>query len=162
MGLTSAEGQKLECFKWQANNIFWKSNKTRHKMKLYWYFIYRDRTTASTLCCFCLFFPLIWTCKKSADYGPNNTKNSSKSVIFSWITLSESCVYCKKPPNLIKKLFLCFVSKPRVGPINSKHNNFKWGNRHLHSSLISMILSHPDFPFVYARYLWTRIYSWMF
>ncbi len=22
MGLTSAEGQKLECFKWAANNIF--------------------------------------------------------------------------------------------------------------------------------------------
>jgi hypothetical protein len=42
--------------------------------------------------------------------------------------LSESCFHCKKTPYLIKKLFVCFVSKPRVGPINSKHNNFKWGN----------------------------------
>ncbi len=43
--------------------------------------------------------------------------------------LSESCFYWKKtPPNLIKKLFLCFVSKPRVGPIKSKYIYFKCGN----------------------------------
>ncbi len=29
---------------------------------------------------------------------------------------------------MIKKLFLRHVSKPRVRPINSQHNNFKWGN----------------------------------
>jgi hypothetical protein len=35
--------------------------------------------------------------------------------------------YCKNT-NLIKKLFICFVSKPRVGPINSQHKKFKSGN----------------------------------
>jgi hypothetical protein len=31
-----------------------------------------------------VYFFLIRTCKKPADYGPHNTKNSSKSVIFSY------------------------------------------------------------------------------
>ncbi len=39
---------------------------------------------------------------------------------------------------MIKKLFICFASKPRVRPINSKHNNFRWYIfAGLHSSLIS-------------------------
>ena len=66
--------------------------------------------------------------------GPNNTKNSSKSVIF-----SESRFYCKKTPNLIKRLFLFFTSKPRVGPINSWHNTFKWGN--IFASICALVLS---------------------
>jgi hypothetical protein len=61
--------------------------------------------------------------------GTNYTKNLSKSVIFSYLTMNKNCqnlaFIVKKTPNLIKKLFLRFVSKPRVGPINSKHNNFK-------------------------------------
>jgi hypothetical protein len=55
--------------------------------------------------------------------GPNNTKNSeSNSVILSYLTTNNIvriCFYCKETTNLIKKLFHCFVSKPRVGPINS-------------------------------------------
>ncbi len=64
--------------------------------------------------------------------GPNNTKNSSFKcdfLIFNYEWYCQNLVFIlKKPPNLIKKLFLCFVSKQRVGPINSQHNNFKWGN----------------------------------
>jgi len=51
--------------------------------------------------------------------GPNNTKNSSKGVIFSYLTMNnivKILLFCKKnPPNLIKKLFLCFVSKTKSG-----------------------------------------------
>jgi hypothetical protein len=60
--------------------------------------------------------------------GPNNSKNSPKSVIFQIFNYEycQNLVFIvKKTPNLIKKLFLCFVRKPSVGPINSKHNNFK-------------------------------------
>jgi hypothetical protein len=50
--------------------------------------------------------------------GPNNTKNSSKSVISSYSTLN----------NIVRSFdqdtvpLLCVETK-RVGPINSKHNN---------------------------------------
>ncbi len=40
---------------------------------------------------------------------------------------------------MINKLFLCFVSKPRVGPINSKQNNFKWGN--IFAGICTLVLS---------------------
>jgi hypothetical protein len=53
--------------------------------------------------------------------------------------LLESCFYCKKTPNLIKKLFLCFVLKPRLGAINSKHNNFKWGS--IFAGICTLVLS---------------------
>ncbi len=53
--------------------------------------------------------------------------------------MSESCFNCKKTPNLIKKLFLCSVSKPRVGPINSKHFTFKCGN--IFSGICTLFLS---------------------
>jgi len=65
-----------------------------------------------------------------------------------WIILSESCFNCKKNPNLIKKLFLCFVSKPRVGPMNSKHFTFKWWNMFV--SICTLVLSlwrTVTFPF---------------
>jgi len=42
MGLTSAEGQKLECFKWTTNNVFKRSMKiywTHYVVKSYSYFI---------------------------------------------------------------------------------------------------------------------------
>ncbi len=54
----------------------------------------------------------------------------------------------KKTPNLIKKLFLCFVSKPRVGLMNSKHFTFKWGN--IFASICTLVLSlwrTVTFPF---------------
>ncbi len=44
-----------------------------------------------------------------------------------------------KTPKLIKKVFLCFVSKPRVGPINSQHNNFKRGN--IFAGICTLVLS---------------------
>jgi hypothetical protein len=93
------------------------------------------------------FFPHLNMQKTCWLWAPTTlSKNSSKSVIFS--LLSESCFYCKKTPNLIIKLFLCFVSRPRVGPINSKHK-FQMREhfcRHLHSSLISMRLSQGACP----------------
>jgi len=49
--------------------------------------IHRDRTRASTLCCYVFF--LIWTCKKPADCGPQQHKNSWKSVIFSYLTMNN-------------------------------------------------------------------------
>ncbi len=39
----------------------------------------------------------------------------------------------------MKKLFLCFVSKPRVGPINSKHFTFNWGN--FFAAICTLVLS---------------------
>ncbi len=44
-----------------------------------------------------------------------------------------------KTRNLIEKLFLCFVSKPRVGPINNKHNTFKRGN--IFAGICTLVLS---------------------
>ncbi len=92
---------------------------------------HRDRTRASILCCFCLFFPHLNIQNTCWLWVPATLKTHQKvwfSPIYLWIILSESCFYCKKTPNLIKKLFLCFESRPRVGPINSQHINFKWGN----------------------------------
>jgi hypothetical protein len=40
---------------------------------------------------------------------------------------------------MIKKVFLCFVSKPRVGPINSYHFNFKRGN--IFAGICTLVLS---------------------
>jgi hypothetical protein len=61
--------------------------------------------------------------------GPNNTKNSSLKCDFSYLTVNNIVrifvFIVKKTPNFIKKLFLCYVSKPTVGPINRQHNNFK-------------------------------------
>ncbi len=110
---------------------------------------HRDRTRASTHCCFCLFFSSFEHAKNLLIMGPNNTKNSSKSVIFSYLTMNNIVrIHYKKTPNLIKKLFLCFVSKPRVGPINSQHNNFKWGNI---SAGISMVSTHNiSFMFIFS------------
>jgi hypothetical protein len=82
-----------------------------------------------------LFFFSFEHAKNLLIVGPNNTKNCS----LKWIILSESCFYCKKTPNLIKKLFLCYVSKPGVGPINSQHNNFKWGN--IFAGICTLVLS---------------------
>ena len=123
-------------------------------------FPYRDRTRASTLCCFCLFFPSFECSKNLLIMIPNNTKTHQKVWFFHillWIILSESCFKCKKTPNLTKRLFLCFVSKPRVGPINSKHNNFKWGNIFagictLVSSLIFMHFPPAILPFQWYHF----------
>ncbi len=46
---------------------------------------HRDRTRTSTLNCFCLFFPHL-NMQKTC---PNNTKNSLKSVIFSYLTMNN-------------------------------------------------------------------------
>ncbi len=47
---------------------------------------------------------------------------------------------------MIKKLFLCIVSKPRVEPINSKHNNFKGGT--IFAGICTLVISMeaPDEP----------------
>ncbi len=75
--------------------------------------------------------------------GPNNTKNSSFKcdfLIFNYEQYCQNLVFIvKNPPNLIKKLFLCFVSKPKVGPINSQCNNFKWGN--IFATICTLVLS---------------------
>jgi hypothetical protein len=104
-------------------------------------YAHRDRTRASTLCWFCLFFPYLNMQKTCWLWAPTTLKTHQKvwfSHIWLWIILSESCFYCKNK-NLIKKLFLCFVSKPRVGPINNKHNNFKWGN--IFAGICTLVLS---------------------
>ncbi len=88
-------------------------------------FRHRDRTRAHTLGCFG-FFSSFEHAKKPADYGPSKTKNSLLKcdfLIFNYEYYCQNLVFIvKKTPNLIKKLFLCFVSKPRLGPINSQHN----------------------------------------
>ena len=58
--------------------------------------------------------------------------------------LSEYCFDCKKHKNR-SKLFFCYESKAKVGPINNKVKSFKCGNifcGHVHSSPISMSLIH--------------------
>jgi hypothetical protein len=51
---------------------------------------HRDRTRASTLSCFCLFFFSSFEhAKNLLIMGPNNTKDSSKSVIFSYLTMNN-------------------------------------------------------------------------
>ena len=77
---------------------------------------HRDRTRASNLCCFGLFFFLIWTCKKPADYGPQQHQRLFIKVWFShiwlWIILSGSCFYCKKTNFNIKTVsLLCVKTK---------------------------------------------------
>jgi hypothetical protein len=62
--------------------------------------------------------------------GPNNTKNLSLKrdfLIFNYEIYCQNHVFIVKKNSKfdLKKLFLCFVSKPKVGPINSKHNNVK-------------------------------------
>jgi hypothetical protein len=39
----------------------------------------------------------------------------------------------------MKKLFLCSVSKPRVGPINSYHFTFKCGN--IFAGICTLVIS---------------------
>jgi len=52
--------------------------------------------------------------------GPNNTKNSSLKcdfLIFNYEKYCQNLVFIVKNTKFEqKKLFLCFVSKPRVGP----------------------------------------------
>jgi hypothetical protein len=106
---------------------------------------------ASTLCSFFKFFSSFEHAKHLLIMGLDNTKNSSKSVILSYLTMNSIVrilLLSSKTPNLMIKLFLCFVSRPRVGPINSKHK-FQMREhfcRHLHSSLISMRLSQGACP----------------
>ncbi len=75
--------------------------------------------------------------------GPNNTNNSSLKCDFHIINYEYYCqnlvLIVKKTPNLIKNLFLCSVSKPRVGPINSKHFTFKCGN--IFAGICCLVLS---------------------
>ncbi len=51
--------------------------------------VHRDRARASTLCCFCLFFSSFEHAKNLLIMGPNKPKNSSKSVIFSYLTMNN-------------------------------------------------------------------------
>ncbi len=95
---------------------------------------HRDRTRASTLLCFCfcLFFSSFEHVKSLLIMGPNNTKNSSKSVIFSYLTM-----------NNIVRIFFLIVKNTKfdqetVSLLCAKtkswahkqltHINFKWGN----------------------------------
>jgi hypothetical protein len=76
--------------------------------------------SSRSLCCLCLFFSSFEHVKSLLIMGPNSTKNSSKSVIFSYLTINNIVrilflLSKKKSPNLIKKLFLCFVSKTKSG-----------------------------------------------
>ncbi len=112
-----------------------------------WHFLrrrHRDRTRACMLCCFGYFFPHLNMQKTCWLWALTTLITHQKVWFFSHLTMNdivESCFYCKKTPNLIKKLFLCYVAKPIVGPVNMQCDNFKWGNifcGHLHSSLISM------------------------
>jgi hypothetical protein len=98
------------------------------------------------LCCFGLFFPSFEHAKNLLIMGPNNTKNSSLKcnyLIFNYGWYCQNLVFIvKKTPNLIKKtvkLFLCCVSKPRVGPISSQYNNFK--SRNIFSGICTLVLS---------------------
>ena len=51
-------------------------------------------------------------------------------MIFSYLTIifCQNLVFIVENTKFDQKLFLCYVSKPRVGPMNSQHNNFKWWN----------------------------------
>ncbi len=74
------------------------------------------------------FFPSFEHAKNLLIMGPNNAKNSSLKcdfLIFNYEQYCQNLVFIVKKPNLIKKLFLCFVSKTNMGPIYSQHNNFK-------------------------------------
>ncbi len=64
------------------------------------------------------FFSSFEHAKNLLIMGPNNTKNSSFKCDF-LIFNYRNLIFIVKTPHLIKNLFLCFVSKPRVGPINS-------------------------------------------
>ena len=103
---------------------------------------HRDRTRASTVCCFCLFFSSFEHAKTCWLWTPTILKTHQKCdfFIFNYEQYCQNLTFIvKKTPNLIKKLFLCFLSKSRVGPINSKHNNFKWGN--IFASICTLVLS---------------------
>ncbi len=75
-------------------------------------------------------------------WAPTTLKTVHESVIFSYLTMNITVIilfFCKKnTPNLIK-LFLSYVAKPRVGPINREHNNFKWGN--IFAGVFTLVLS---------------------
>ncbi len=105
------------------------------------YNYHRDRTRACTLCCFSLFFSSFEHAKNVLIMGPNNTKNCSLKLIFSYFNMyCQNLVFIvKKTTKFAKKLFLCYAAKPRVGPINSQHNNFKWGN--IFAGVCTLVLS---------------------
>ncbi len=64
------------------NYIYKKTRLNWRSLKHYRWQNHRDRTRASTLYCFCLFFSSFEHAKNLLIMGPNNIKNSSKSVIF--------------------------------------------------------------------------------
>ncbi len=69
---------------------YWRKGVLRKLFFLQWCLtcaVQRDRTRASTLWFFCLFFSSFEDAKNLLIMGPNNTKNSSKSVIFSYLTM---------------------------------------------------------------------------
>ncbi len=92
---------------------------------------------------FVYFFSSFEHAKNLPIMGPNNANNSSKKCDFLIVNYEYYCqnlaFIVKKTSNLIKKLFLCFVSKPRVGPINRWHNTFKWGN--IFATICTLVLS---------------------
>ncbi len=58
--------------------------------------------------------------------------------------MSESCFYCKKPPNLIKKYVSLLCVKTKSGAHKQPTYNFQMRKHfcsHLHSSLISMSIT---------------------
>ncbi len=50
---------------------------------------HRDKTRAHTLCCFCLFSSSFEHAKNLLIMAPDSTKNSSKSVIFSYTIMNN-------------------------------------------------------------------------
>jgi hypothetical protein len=103
---------------------------------------HRDRTRACMLCCFGLIFSSFEHAKNLLIMGPNNTKDCPLKCDFLILRYELFCpnlVYIVKNTKLDQKLFLCYVSKPRAGPISSPHNNFKWGN--IFAGVCTLVLS---------------------
>jgi hypothetical protein len=90
------------------------------------------RTRAQNALLFGFIFFLIWTCKQTCWlWAPTSLKTVHYDEIFSYLTMNNIAkilFLLLKNTKFNQKLFLCYVAKPRVGPINSQRNNFKWGN----------------------------------
>jgi hypothetical protein len=89
-----AEWHNVECRFAERRNDEWPGAEIRLTGENH-----RDRTQASTRCCFCLFFSTFEHAKNLLIMYPNNTENSSKSVIFSYLTMN----------NIVRILF--FIAK---------------------------------------------------
>jgi len=75
--------------------------------------------------------------------GPNNTTECSLKcdflILFNYELFCRNLVFIVKTPNLIKKLFLCYVSKPRVGPLTA--NIIISNEENIFAALHTLVLS---------------------